>query len=130
MNNEKRATQLVAKLIALIHGHPRTAMKALTAEDGKDFLRDADRLVSDEESREEIIRRGVARTTGDDTLEKRFDPNADPARVLAKVHEHGRPVLGAARASEGTRLGGIIEKGHNSAMMKVISDRFDHDRKD
>ncbi|MGC2224519.1 MAG: hypothetical protein WA624_20295 [Methylocella sp.] len=133
MNNEKRATQLVGKLIGLIHGHPRTAMKALTAEDGKDFLNDVDKIVAEEDRRKGIDARAAAHITGDDdlTLAKRFNPAADSGEIMRKVHEHGRPMLGNRPAASSDRLGGVIPRGQLSkGMIDEMNRRFDRDRRD
>src|SRR5208283_4905046 len=128
MNDEKAVTKLVANLIRKIHGRPRQVLNKLSAEDADDALKEIATSEADRESRKIISARACDRAFGADDLRKNYATGeTNPAKVLAKVHASGRPVISTERVARGTHLGGVIPKGHSAAMMKVISDRFERD---
>src|SRR5208282_2199460 len=129
MNDEKAVTKLVANLIRKIHGRPRQVLSKLSAEDADDALREIAVSEADKESRKIITARACDRAFGADDLRKNYATHeTDPAKVLAKLHQQGYPVISPDRVAKGNHLGGVIPKGHSAAMLKVISDRFERDR--
>lgn len=143
---QEQAARAAAEMLKVIHGTgARRVLPKLTKAQLGEVAETAEKEIALE--RDEKCKFGTAKNamkvvqhdarqlsddTGDD-LRKRFDENPrDPVLAICDLHKRGgHPVIASGALKKGTTLGGVIPQGHlDPRMVKTMTDRFDHDRKE